>query len=60
VNAVCETDYLAINSMKFCGDFPTMSQTANATAPINLHVKSDDDNSNLEEGFAATYVMMPC
>lgn len=34
--------------------------TANATGPINLQVVSDDNNDNLEEGFAATYVMMPC
>ncbi|KAK4303843.1 hypothetical protein Pmani_024188 [Petrolisthes manimaculis] len=60
VNQVCDTDYVAVGAEKFCGDTTSLSVTANATGPITILVVSDDDNSNLEEGFSLSYTMMSC
>ncbi|CAL4117258.1 unnamed protein product, partial [Meganyctiphanes norvegica] len=57
----CTNDWLLVGTEKICGDFLDTTAQANATAgPISLVVMTDDDGSNVEEGFSGTYTMMGC
>jgi len=60
INAVCDDDYVRVGCQVLCGDVEDVSITANATGPITMLVRSDDENSQAEEGFCAEYMMLPC
>jgi len=60
INGICEDDYVRIGCETLCGDVEDFSITANATGPITMLVRSDDENAQEEEGFCAEYMMLPC
>merc|ERR1711962_191286 len=62
LNGNCDDDFASLGCNKYCGDFRDLQLQSNSTGtPVQyIWVSSDDDNSNQEEGFMASYMMMPC